>query len=61
VWESEDSDVRLTVASEGPQATVGCVMRWSPEWESRDLGVIKVDVAELRFFAHQMQAFVAGP
>jgi hypothetical protein len=61
VWESEDSDLRLTVAGDGPHATVGCVMRWSPEWLSRDLGVIKVEAADLRSFAQQMRAFVSGP
>jgi hypothetical protein len=61
VWESEDSDVRLTVASDGQQATIGCVMRWSPEWVSRNLGMIKVEAADLRSFAHQMRAFVTGP
>jgi len=59
-WESEDSDVRLTVAGDGAHATVGCVMRWSPEWESRDLGAIRVEVTDLRSFAQQMQAFVTG-
>ena len=60
MWESEDSDVRLTVANDGTQATIGCVMKWSPEWVSHDLGLITVDVADLQAFAQQMQAFVSG-
>ncbi len=61
VWESEDGEVRLTVSSDGPQRTVGCVMSWSPEWVSRDLGTFEVDAADLRSFAEQMRPFVTGP